>query len=98
LAWGLPATCTSMLIGTVLAATRRQHWPLATQSALLVASVCANLVAIPRWGVTGCAFVAVGVYYTSVLVNTTLAVVAARTARAAATEAPPLGAVAEGVE
>jgi hypothetical protein len=33
-----------------------------------------------------------------VLVNTTLAVVAARTARAAATEAPPLGAVAEGVE
>jgi len=98
LAWMLPATCTSMLAGTVLAATRRQHWPLASQSVLLVVSVCANLYAVPRWGVRGSAVVALALAATGALVATTLAVIAARAARRAAVEAAPIGAVAEGVE
>ena len=91
LAWGLPATCASMLAGTVLAATRRQSWPLATQSVLLLVSVAANLVAIPRWGVAGCAVVAVSVYSASAVVNTTLAVIAAVKATPAPADVLPLG-------
>lgn len=96
LAWGLPATCASMLAGTVLAATRRQRWPLASQSVLLLGSVAANLVVIPRWGVAGCAAVAVSVYSVSAVVNTTLAMIAAVKAAPAPAEVVPLGTVVEG--
>ena len=96
LAWGLPATCMSMLAGTVLAATRRQRWPLVSQSVLLAASVTANLAVIPRWGVAGCAVVVVAAYSTTALVNTTLAVIAARRNVPAPAETPPIGTVPEG--
>lgn len=96
LAWGLPATCMSMLAGTVLAAARRQSWPLVSQSVLLAASVTANLAVIPRWGVAGCAVVVVAAYSTTALVNTTLAVIAARRNMPAPAEAPPIGTVPEG--
>jgi O-antigen/teichoic acid export membrane protein len=61
LAWGLPGSCTSTLAGSVIAAMRRQRWSLVSQSTLLLLSVTANLVAIPRYGAVGCAAVTVGV-------------------------------------
>jgi O-antigen/teichoic acid export membrane protein len=76
LAWGLPGACTSMLAGAVLASTRRQRWPLVSQSIVLLASVTANLLVIPRWGVAGCAVVTVATLSTTALVHTVLALFA----------------------
>ena len=99
LAWCLPGACVSMLTGTVLAATRRQHWPLASQSALVLLSVGANLWAIPRWGVRGCAAVAVMAATLAAVAGTVLAVVAAaQGSPPAQREAAPLAAVAERVD
>ncbi len=96
LAWGLPGACTSMLAGAVLASTRRQRWPLVSQSVLLLASVIANLLVIPRWGVAGCAAVTVAVLSATALSHTTLAVVAVRKGLPAGPDEPPYLAVAEG--
>jgi O-antigen/teichoic acid export membrane protein len=94
LVWTLPAASVSMLMGTVLAATRRQRWPLATQTLALVASVTANLLVIPLWGAAGCAAVAVAVNSATALVMIALAAVAAYRVRRAPAEVPPLAEVA----
>ncbi len=96
LAWGLPGACTTMLAGAVLASTRRQRWALANGSAMLLASVSANLMVIPRWGVTGCAAVTVCVLSTTALVHTILAVVAVHKGVPAGAEEPPFVPVGEG--
>lgn len=59
LVWLLPGASVAMLMGVILAATRRQAWSLASQAALVVAVVAGNLLAVPRWGVAGSAGVAV---------------------------------------
>jgi O-antigen/teichoic acid export membrane protein len=61
LAWLLPGACAGMLLGALLAASRRQTWALAVEGVLLVMAVAANLAVIPRFGVVGCAGVAVAV-------------------------------------
>jgi hypothetical protein len=45
---------------------------------MLVVAVIANVLAITRWGVIGCAAVTVAVSTTTALIHTTLALVAAR--------------------
>jgi O-antigen/teichoic acid export membrane protein len=61
LGWALPGACGAMIMGVVIAGTRRQAWGLAMQSGLVTLAVAANVVAVPRWGVAGSAAVAVGV-------------------------------------
>jgi O-antigen/teichoic acid export membrane protein len=78
LAWVLPGGCTSMMAGAVLASLRRQRWPLVSQSIMLVLSVTANLLVIPRYGIAGCAVVALCLVSTSAVTHTTMAVIAAR--------------------
>ncbi len=57
LAWALPGACGCMLLGSAVAAAGRQAWNLNVQVALVVLAGVANLVAIPRWGLLGCAVV-----------------------------------------
>jgi O-antigen/teichoic acid export membrane protein len=61
LAWALPGACSAMVLGAAIAAAGRQAWSLGVQIALVVLAGAANLVAIPRWGLQGCAAVVVGV-------------------------------------
>ncbi len=89
LAWGLPGACTAMLAGAVLAATRRQHWALLSQSVILVLSVTANVLAIPRFGLVGCAVVTVAALTTTALMHTALALLAARRGGAIGAGEPP---------
>jgi O-antigen/teichoic acid export membrane protein len=60
LAWALPGACSSMVLGAVIGAAGRQSWSLTVQIALVILAGVANLVAIPRWGLPGCAAVVVG--------------------------------------
>jgi O-antigen/teichoic acid export membrane protein len=94
LAWMLPATAVSMLMGTVLAATRRQRWPLAAQALAFAASVSANVIVIPRWGAAGCAAVAVTVHFATALASVALAALAVLRLSRVPADAPPLAHVA----
>lgn len=77
LVWLLPGASASMLVGVVLAATRRQGWSLVCQGVLVVAVVLGNLLALPRWGVMGSAGVAVVAHNLAALVVIALGAVAA---------------------
>ena len=61
LAWALPGACSSMVLGAAIGAAGRQAWSLGVQIVLVVVAGAANLVAIPQWGLQGCAAVVVGV-------------------------------------
>jgi O-antigen/teichoic acid export membrane protein len=61
LAWALPGACGAMVLGVATAAAGRQTWNLGLQTALVALAGVLNLVVIPRWGLTGCAAVVVGV-------------------------------------
>ena len=62
LAWSLPASSGAIVLGAVVAAAGRQAWVL-VQSAFLIVVLCAvDLVAIPNWGLAGCAVASVGVH------------------------------------
>jgi len=81
LAWALPGACTSMLMGVLIAASGRQRWGLFTQGWFLALAVAGNLFAIPRWGLAGCAGVAVVVWSAGTAVSVTLASLAVRNPR-----------------
>ena len=78
LVWALPGACVAMLLGVLVAACGRQRWGLATQGIILASAVAADLVAIPRWGLLGCAWVAVAVWSAGTLVAVTVAGLAVR--------------------
>ncbi len=78
LAWALPGACVMMVVGVAVAACGRQRWSLATQGGLLAVGTVANLAVIPRWGVGGCAAVAVVVWTLGLLGSLAIAGLAAR--------------------
>jgi len=61
LAWALPGASAAMLLGTVLAAWRRQRLALLLQGVAVLVALGADLLLIPRLGALGAARVAVGV-------------------------------------
>lgn len=87
LVWLLPGASAAMLMGVILAATRRQAWSLASQAVLVVVVVAGNLLAIPRWGVAGSAGVAVLAHSAAGLVVVALGAAAAAWPRAMAGDA-----------
>jgi len=89
LAWVLPCACLDMLMGVVVAACGRQRWSLATQSIFLLMAMAGDLVAIPRWGLLGCAGVAVAVWSAGTLVAITIAILAVRSPRRTAASVAP---------
>ncbi len=89
LAWLLPGASAAMLMGVILAATRRQAWSLASQGALVAAVAAGNLLAVPRWGVAGSACVAVLAHSAAGIVVVLLGAVAASRPRTMAGDAGP---------
>jgi len=79
-AWALPGACCSMLLGIVVASLRRQRWSLVWQVVVVTLSVSSLLVAIPRWGTEGCAWVVVGTQSLSAMAMLALGVEATRRA------------------
>jgi O-antigen/teichoic acid export membrane protein len=76
LAWALPGACGMMILGVAVAAVGRQAWSLGVQVALVVVAGAGTLVAIPRWGLVGCAAVVVGVQALGLLANLAVALLA----------------------
>ncbi len=89
LAWLLPGACLEMLMGTIVGACRRQRWGLATQGFILVTAAAGDLFAIPRWGLAGCAGVAVAVWSAGAVVALAVACLAIRNPRRVGDPAPP---------
>ncbi len=81
LAWTLPATCGGMLLGAFVAAAGRQAWSLVQSAALIVVLGAANLFAIPRWGLVGCAAASVAVTYLGLLGTIAVTCLAMRSPR-----------------
>ena len=78
LVWALPGACLGMLMGVLVAACGRQRWSLGTQGFVLLTAFVADLAAIPRWGLLGCASVAVAAWSAGTLVSVTVAIMAVR--------------------
>jgi O-antigen/teichoic acid export membrane protein len=89
LAWVLPGACLDMLMGVLVAACGRQRWGLGTQAFVLLTAAIGELIAIPRWGLAGCAGVAVAVWSGGTLVAMTVATLAVRNPRSTGEAAPP---------
>ena len=89
LAWVLPGACLEMLMGVVVAACGRQRWGFGTQGFVLLSAAAGDAVAIPRWGLAGCAGVAVAVWSAGALVALAVALLAARSPRVAAAPGRP---------
>jgi O-antigen/teichoic acid export membrane protein len=81
LAWTLPASCGAMLLGATVAASGRQAWSLVQAGVLIVILGASDLVAIPRWGLAGCAVVSVGVQALGLLGMFAIALLAVRRPR-----------------
>lgn len=89
LAWVLPGACLEMWMGVVVAACGRQRWGLATQGFVLLSAAAGDVIAIPRWGLAGCAGVAVAVWSAGALVALTVALLAVRSPRVTAAPERP---------
>ncbi len=77
LGWLLPGASAAMVMGVILAATRRQAWSLVSQGGLVATVLAGNLWAVPRWGVAGSAGVAVLAHSVAGLVMVALGAAAA---------------------
>lgn len=60
LAWAIPVTCLNVLLGDVLYALDGERTALAIAATVAGASLAANLVAIPRWGLWGACWTTLG--------------------------------------
>ncbi|MGD1147660.1 MAG: oligosaccharide flippase family protein [Thermoanaerobaculaceae bacterium] len=90
LAWALPGACVGMLMGVIVAACGRQRWGMGTQGFTILMVIVADLVAIPRWGLLGCASVAVAAWSAATLVAVTVATIAVRRPRRTGGTPPPV--------
>ncbi|MBZ5589313.1 MAG: oligosaccharide flippase family protein [Acidobacteriia bacterium] len=89
LVWVLPGACLGMLMGVLVAACGRQRWSLPTQAFVLLVVAVADFLAIPRWGLLGCAGVAVAVWSSGTVISMTIASLAVRNPRRPGESVPP---------